>query len=264
MTDLATYNRYGEELEQRIRLKTFPLAIKMLEKEEDIPAGAQRPLRDMGHHLSLCQGFQFARRDGISIAMLLKDMWCIEPVIGYGLMAAPPEFMEGRNRYDPYPHDVATMEAGKNYAEEFPKLETGKYVGIAFAPLKTANFVPDVVMIYSDPAQLGFILLAREWKDGRNLKCPLSSHAACVYGPVPAMLTGQCQIAVPCRGDHYSAMAGDDEIIFTVPREKLEELIEGFRFIAQYGSRLPRSYKVLHEYDMAKSYEKIAQIMGYR
>jgi uncharacterized protein (DUF169 family) len=97
-------------------------------------------------------------------------------------------------------------------------LETGACAGILSAPLKSATFEPDVAMIYCDGAQLGLLLLTREWKDGYSLPCNLSSHAACVYGVIPAVLNEQCQVAIPRRGDHYSAMAGDDEIVFTVPK----------------------------------------------
>ncbi len=62
MDKLRIYRRYGEELEGRLRLKTFPLAIKFLKDEKEIPKGAQRPLKDFGHHLSLCQSLHIARR----------------------------------------------------------------------------------------------------------------------------------------------------------------------------------------------------------
>jgi len=261
MMDLYAYHDYGEELERRLRLKTFSLALKLLEKEGDIPEGAQRPMRDFGYHLDLCQSYQLSRREGMAVAILAQDMWCFEPVVGYGLMEPPDFFLEGHNRY---PHDVATLEAGSHYAREFPKLEVGKYVGVVSAPLKTTNFEPDVVMIYCDPSQLSLLLLAREWKDGYNLKCALSSHAACVYAVVPAILSGEPQVAIPCRGDHYTAMAGDDEMIFTVPNGKLDDLMAGLRFVEKSGSRLPRGYYLRPEYPLSDSYEKIAQLMGYR
>ena len=53
MAELKIYREHGEDLERRLRLKTFPLALKLLEKEQDIPEGAKRPLKDFGHHLSL-------------------------------------------------------------------------------------------------------------------------------------------------------------------------------------------------------------------
>lgn len=261
MSDIHIYREYGEELERRLRLKTFPLAVKLLEKQGDIPNGAQRPLRDFGYHLSLCQSYQFSRRDGLLMAMLKQDNWCFEPVVGYGLQEPPQYFLEGYNRY---PRDVGTLEAGRHYAEELPRLEVGKYIGVVSVPLKTANFEPDVVMIYCDSTQLSLLLLGREWKDGYSLNCRISSHAACVYAVVPALLSGECQIAIPCRGDHYSAMAGDDEIILTVPKYKLKDLMDGLKYVEETGSKLPRGYRFRPEYPLPESYEKIAQMMGYR
>jgi uncharacterized protein (DUF169 family) len=192
--------------------------------------------------------------------MVKEDHWCFEPVVGLGLGEPPAYFMEGHNRY---PKDVATLEAGKHYADEFPRLKVGQYVGMASAPLKSTNFEPDVVMVYCDASQLCLLLLGREYKDGYNLKCEISGHAACVYGVVPAIKTGECQVAVPCRGDHYRAMAGDEEMIFTVPRGKLEDLMLGLRAIEKTGSRLPVGYSFLPEYPLPESYKKIGQMMGY-
>lgn len=260
MADMDFYRKYGEELEGRIRLKTHPLALKFLENEGDIPDGARRPVKDFGYHLSQCQAFQLSRREGTTVAMLKDDMWCFEPVVGYGLGEPPKYFLEGHNRF---PQDVKTLEAGKNYAEEFPRLEVGRYIGVVSAPLRTTNFEPDVVMIYCDSAQLGLLLLGREYKEGYNLKCALSSHAACVYGVVPAIQGGECQVAIPCRGDHYHAMAGDDELIFTVPRGRLEDLMAGLRHVESTGSKLPKGYFFMPESPLPESYQKIAKMMGY-
>ena len=57
MTELQVYRDIGEELERRLRLKTFPVAVRLLHTEADIPNSATRPLADLGHHLSLCQAF---------------------------------------------------------------------------------------------------------------------------------------------------------------------------------------------------------------
>jgi uncharacterized protein (DUF169 family) len=259
MADLKVFQRYGDELERRLRLKTFPLALKLLEKKEDVPDGALRPMKDLGHHLSLCQTCQLSRRDGRHMAMFIEDHWCFVPVIAYGLGEPPDYFLQGHSRY---PKDVATLAAGRHYAEELPRLEVGKYVGIVCAPLKTADFEPDVVMIYCDSAQLNLLLLAREYKDGFNLKCALSPHAACVYGIIPAIQRGDCQVAVPCRGDHYRAVAGDDEMIFSFPKKRLDELMVGLRWIEETGSKLPQAYSVLPEYPLHESYAKIAKMMG--
>ena len=261
MVDLSIYSRYGEELERRLRLKTLPLAIKLLEQESDIPQGVPRPLEDFGHHLSLCQAFQLSRLEGQLMALLKEDMWCFEPVVGYGLAEPPEYFLQGHNRY---PNDVATLEAGAHFAQEFPRLEVGKYVGVMSAPLKTSIFEPDLIIIYCDSAQLNLLLLGREYKEGYNLKCELSAHAACVYAVVPAVQSGECQVAVPCRGDRYHAMAGDEELIFTVPRQRLKDLMAGLRHVNSTGSKLPNGYSFQPEYPLPESYEKIAKMINYR
>ncbi len=260
MTDLEVYREYGEELERRLRLKTFPLAVKLLKKGEDIPKGAIRPIRDLGCHMSLCQAYAMSRREGTLIALLTEDMWCFEPVVGYGLGEPPQYFLEGHNRF---PKDVKTLEAGRNYVSDFPCLPLGKYIGVLAAPLRTTNFEPDVVVVYCDSAQLSLLLLGREYKDGHDLKCSLSSHAACVYSVIPVIQTGECQVAIPCRGDRYTAIAGDDELIFTVPKEKLEDLMVGLRYLETTGSKLPRNYQMRREPEQPESYQKIAKMMGY-
>jgi len=72
-----------------LKLKTFVLAIELLENKKDMPFVAKRPKKDFGYHLSLCQAFAISRREGISLAMLKEDMWCFVPVIGLGLAKAP-------------------------------------------------------------------------------------------------------------------------------------------------------------------------------
>jgi len=259
MTELRTLHNYAEELERRLRPKTFPLAVKLIEKEEEIPEEAVRPLRDLGYHMPLCQAYATSRREGTLMAALKEDMFCFEPVVGYGMAEPPQYFLEGHNRF---PQDVESLEIGRNYASDFPRLPVGKYIGVISAPLKTANFEPDLVMIYCDSAQLSLLLLAREYKIGYDLKQSLSSHAACVYSVVPVMQTGECRVAIPCRGDHYNAIAGDEELVFTIPTEKLDDLMEGLRFLETTNSKLPRNYKMQREPEFPESYMEIARMVG--
>jgi len=256
---MSMYKKYAEEIERQIKPKSFPLAVKMLEKEEDIPEEAKRPKKDFGTCLSACQGFSISRSRGTALAMLKEDMWCPEPVIGYGLAEPPKYFLDGYNRY---PDGVETLEAGANWAREFPRFKVGEYVGVVSAPLMTANFEPDLVMIYCNSVQLLRLLLGIAYKDGRDVTSRLSGHAACVYGVVPAIQTGKCQVSVPCRGDRIHAGAQDDEVIFTVPKGRLEDLILGLK---QEGTgSIPLHFSMVPEHKMSVSYAKMARLMGMR
>ena len=258
--DLPAYHAYADELERRLRLKPFPIAIKLLRAGEPIPDGLTRPMRDLHRHLALCQALEMSRRDGTPIAMEREDMWCPEPVIGFGLQEPPEYFMQGNNRY---PRDVSSQAAGRIYAEELPKLPTGPYSAVLSAPLGRTPFEPDVITIYCIPAQLSTLLLALEYRGGHNLNCSLSSHAACVYGIVPVLLNRRAQVAIPCRGDRYSAMAEDDEMLLTVTPEELEGLVTGLRHLEKTGTVYPKGYRMRLEYPLPEAYKTMADIMGY-
>jgi uncharacterized protein (DUF169 family) len=225
MTTIAEFNSYGEELEKLVRLKTAPIAVKMLQKEADIPKEAIRPKRDRGHHLAQCQAFALTRRKGETIAMLKEDNWCWAPLIGYGLVEPFNE-----KTVSPMYYIVENMKAAKRMRKTFPRLEYGKYIGILTAPLKTASFKPDLILIYSNNAQLRNLLLAIKYKEGRLVKSEFDPIDSCVYSVVPVIEGGDYRITLPDPGDYERAMAEEDEIILSVPAAKLEELMTGLRF----------------------------------
>ena len=232
MTTLEEINRYGDDLERLLLLRTSPIAIKMLEQEKDIPEGAIRPKRDRGVHLAQCQAFAMSRRQRATVAILKEDNWCWGPLIGFGLVEPPDFFLEGQIFY---PHMVASLEAAKNLAKTFPRLEYGKYIGILSAPLKNAHFEPDLVMIYSNTAQLRSLLLAIKYKEGYQVTSTFDPIDSCIFSVVPVILTGQCQITLPDPGDYERALAREDEIIFSVSRDKLEDLMLGLNHFEERG-----------------------------
>jgi len=95
VTTLDELRRAGEALEKTLLLRTLPLAVKLLENEDDIPEGAMRPKKDRGVHLAQCQAFAMSRREGATVAVLKEDNWCWAPLIGYGLVEPPDIFLEG-------------------------------------------------------------------------------------------------------------------------------------------------------------------------
>lgn len=256
---LSLFNEYGVGIEKRLRLKSCPLAVKMLKKDEDIPGGAKSPVRDFGYHLATCQALSISRREGTTIRMLKEDMWCSESVVGLGLAQPNQYFLEGHTKF---PESAKNLRAGSNWAHEFPRLEAGKYIGIVSAPLATANFEPDLVIIYCDSSQLTHVLRALMWSDGHDITCRLSGHGACVYAIVPVMQNRQCQVTVPCGGDHSYAMCQDDEMIFSVPKERLEDLMSGLRFFDESGSGLFKKFALMPEPLIRESYMELGRMLG--
>ncbi|MFC1920454.1 DUF169 domain-containing protein [Chloroflexota bacterium] len=209
MTTIAEYQEYGEEIERLLLLRTSPIAVKMLQKEEDIPEGAYRPKRDDGVHLAQCQAFTMSRRKRKTVAMLKEDNWCFAPIIGWGLVEKPdPEQVMGAI---------------------FPCFDYGKYIGIVTAPLKTADFMPDMILVYSNPMQLRLMMGASQTREERILTSEFYSIDSCIYSIVPVMETGKCRITLPDPGEYERAMTTEDEIIFSVPADTVGRMVEGLK-----------------------------------
>ncbi|MFC1951662.1 DUF169 domain-containing protein [Chloroflexota bacterium] len=260
MTTLKEYNNYGEEIKQRLLLRTYPIAVKLLEKEEDIPEGAIRPKNNHGIHLGLCQGFTMSRREHKMVAMLKEDHWCYVPVVAFG-MAENPDFILDGNM--DFPGRVASLEAARHLAEISPRLEMGRCIGVLSAPLETAIFEPDVVVIYCNTGQLRCLLVGIRYKEGYVVTTRLEPGGACVQAIVPVMQSGECQVTVPCGGDRRHALAQDDEMIFSLPVDRLEDLVLGLRHFDEHGFGYEDFCPDLRpEYPMGEAYYKVGRMIG--
>jgi uncharacterized protein (DUF169 family) len=260
MKSVGDLNGCGEELERRLQLRTSPIAIKMLEKEKDIPKGAMRPKRDLGLHLGLCQAFAKSRREKVAVAMLKEDNWCYVPVIALGL-AEPPDFYLGG--YTNFPSRIEDLEAAKNAAKTFPRLDYGKYIGVVSAPLRTANFEPDLLVVYCNSAQLTSLLTGMKYREGYVVTARLDPGGACVHSTVPVLKSGECHVTVPCGGDRNRALAQDNELIFSLPTNRLEDLMIGLRHFDEIGFGYSHYAPDMRpEYPLPEVYVKVGKMLG--
>jgi uncharacterized protein (DUF169 family) len=215
VTTIKEFNRCGEELEKILLLRTSPVAVKMLEKEADIPEGAMRPKKDHNYHLAQCQAFAVSRRDGKTIAMLKEDHWCPAALMAYGIVPLP----DGQNPPSMHPYEC---------------FEYGKYIGILTAPLKNATFKPDVVIIYSNTAQLRSILFAMKPEDIPQVNGRFFPPS-CAHAVVNPMLKGGYWVVIPDPGEYQRALCDEGEMMFAVPADKLPELLVGMEKFKEFG-----------------------------
>jgi uncharacterized protein (DUF169 family) len=208
MTTLSEYNKYGEDLERILILRSSPIAVKMLEKEGDIPKEAIRPKKDRGYHLTQCQAFAMSRREGTTVAMLKEDHWCPTAVMAYGLVERP--------------------ESVKKWSHPYDCFEYGKYIGIVTAPLKSATFLPDVVIIYAKPAQLRGLLLSMKIEDVPEVKGHFFPPS-CGWSVVNPMKSGQYWVVMPDPGEYQRALTEEGDMMFSVPQVKMPVMMAGLR-----------------------------------
>ncbi|MBN1367051.1 MAG: DUF169 domain-containing protein [Dehalococcoidales bacterium] len=230
MTTVKEYKEYGKVLENLLHLQTAPIAVKMLKNEKDIPKGAIRPKRDRGYHLAQCQAFALTRRNRETIAMLLEDNWCWGPMFAYGLTKKPDIFVKGNIHY---PAFISTLEGSKKLFRNDAAFKPGSHIGILSAPLGTASFKPDVVLIYCNPTQLRALLLSVLYKNGDTVTQEFKPFGSCVHPVVPVIQNGGYSITLPDAGEFQRALVREDELIFSASGDKIADLITGVKHLEE-------------------------------
>jgi uncharacterized protein (DUF169 family) len=240
-SELNHLNKFGDELETFLVLRTSPIAVKMLEEEAEIPKEAFRPKRDGGYHIAQCQAFGMSRREGKAVAMLKEDHWCPTALMAYGMVEKP-----------------ASMGA---WAESFMSFETGKYIGILTAPLKSATFIPDVTLIYLNPAQLRGVLMPIMF-GGQSQVTTHLMLPSCGHAVVDPIKTGNYCVVLPDPGEYQRALAAEEEMILAIPHQKMEGFMAGLkRGGKMYSHR--EQYMAMHpDFEQPQFYKDMFKAWG--
>lgn len=232
--DSLTMNKSASaELNEMLRLRYEPVAVKLVADKAEIPDDALYPLRDFGKHMALCQAFAMARRDRKTVYTDKMTEWCWNPLIGFGLVECP----EGSQPFEIVCKNlgISDVEKAREFFAKFPTLEYGKYEGILSAPLGECAAAPDVVLIYCNNAQLRSMLWAIKGITGKIVSTEMDAIDSCVYSCVVPIKTGEYRVTLPDIGEYERAGAGEDEVILSVPGHRLGELLDGLRPFYERG-----------------------------
>jgi len=226
----------SQALDSYVRPQTFPVAIRMIRSTGEIPEKARIPKRDLGYPMAVCQGIALARRYGWLIAMGKEDMLCPLGALTLGFLPAREKFLDGSF---PIPFWVKDQAVRAKMAQGLLQLEVGEYTHMVAAPIHRANFEPQVIIVYGNPAQLARMIQAAIYGAGEPVTSSSAGGFACGQEITAAILTNQCQFIVTGGGDRVIAQAQDHEAAFAIPMSKAEAVVEGLEGTHRAGMRYP-------------------------
>jgi uncharacterized protein (DUF169 family) len=251
----------SRELKEMLLLRYEPIAVKMVKNEEEIPSDAIRPRRDMKKHLALCQTFALTRRDKKTVYMDKHDHWCWNPLIGLGHV----ECREGSEAFDVVCRfiGIPDIDAARSFFAQFPRLPYNEYIGIVSAPLCSASFEPELLLVYCNNAQLRSLVWAAKRQTGKLVETQLDAIDSCIYACVPPLTNREYRVTLPDVGEYERAMAGEDEIIFSVPGGRIEELLVGMRAFYERGMGYAHhSRDMLYDFPRPEFYNALFEMWG--
>ncbi len=246
-----------ETLKTYINPPTPPLAIKLVPPGEELPGNAKIPSLHFKNRLTICQCFNMVRYSGITIALGKEDQSCAAGSIILGFKEPISYFKEGNLVAGMY---AANHEIGAVMEENLERFPAGKYIYLLVAPLSRANFEPDLINIYGNPAQMARLVQAAHYNSGRAVQSSFTGRAECAHALVRTMESGDYQLLLLCNGERVFAHAQDFEMSFTFPLARADELISGLAESHKNGIRYPVPFWVNYRAVFPPSIAKIDEI----
>ncbi|MBU2514348.1 dephospho-CoA kinase [bacterium] len=237
------------KMEQLLRLKSFPIAFKMLEKKEmldEIPF-----IRRPGKKVSLCQLITQVRNFDWTVGADVEDF--IGPVCPsiIGLSKLPEVgFYDGTFRNIVW---TKTKKDAIKFEKSIPRLPTGKFEAVIMAPLVYNPFDPDIVLIYANPAQMMLLINALQFEDYEVMEFSCVGESSCSDAIVRCYESGKPSLTIPCYGERRYGHAQDEDLVMAVPTDKIEKAVKGLEALYRRGIRYPISYAGA-ESDLSSAY----------
>ena len=253
MTDLKEVE---QALNTFVRPLTFPLAIKMLKSEEEIPEKTRRPFQQMKKKVAICQGIGMARKLGWAVAMGKEDMQCSLGAAPFGFFKNIDFYNEGNLAEGMF---TATKEAGKREEDLVDRFEHGLYSHILVAPLSRTAFEPDLLMMYGNPAQIMRLIQGALYNEGGAIQSSAMGRLGCA-AIITVMKNDECRYLVPGNGDRIFGMTQDHEMTFMIPTSKIDSVLDGLAKTHKAGIRYPITSFFNFEAGFPPSYQEQMKI----
>ena len=232
---MADLKEVAQALNTYIRPLTFPLAIKMLKSEAEIPEKTRRPFQQMKIKVAICQGVGMARKLGWAVAMGKEDMQCALGAAPFGFFKDIDFFNKGNIAAGMF---TASKEIGKKEEDLIDRFEHGLYSHILVAPLNRAAFEPDLLMVYGNPAQIMRLIQGALYNEGGAVSSSSMGRLGCAT-IITVVNKDECRYVVPGNGDRVFGMTQDYEMAFMIPASKTDAVLDGLANTHKAGVRYP-------------------------
>jgi uncharacterized protein (DUF169 family) len=235
--EMGKWGSLTKQVERFLRLKTFPVAMKLLEDPEELKRN--KWVRKLDRKATLCQLITKVRTFDWTVGATAEDLFGHACSAMLGLTERPPEVMDGTFRSLVW---VKTKEDGKKYEQSIPTIPTGKFKAVMLAPLLYDPFDPDIILIYANPAQMILLINSIQFENYERLQFFCVGESSCSDAIAQCYLTNKLALAIPCYGERRYGHAQDDELVMALPPDMLGKVVKGLLELYKRGVRYPISY----------------------
>ncbi|MBI5249403.1 MAG: DUF169 domain-containing protein [Desulfomonile tiedjei] len=230
------WSEWTRGMERFLRLKTFPVGLKLLSDSDSL---SNNPwIRKPPEKLSLCQLITIARTFDWTVGGTAEDLATPGCASILGLSQLPEFVTDGTMR------NVVWLEKKEDAAlceSVMQRIPFGKYKAFMLAPTAYDPFVPDIVLIYGNPAQMSLMVNAIQYDRFERLVFYSVGESSC------SDVIGRCfvdrvpALSIPCYGERRFGHAADDELAIGLPAEDCARILTNLETLYKKGVRYPIS-----------------------
>lgn len=230
------WSEWTRKMEHFLRLKTFPVGLKMLEDPEAL--SKNKWLRRPPEKLSLCQLITIVRTFDWTVGGTAEDLVTPGCASVLGLSELPEFITSGSMRnivWLEHREDAARCEA------IIQRIPYGTYKAFMLAPTAYDPFIPDLVLIYGNPAQMSLMVNAIQYDRFERLVFYSVGETSC------SDVIGRCfvdqvpALSIPCYGERRFGHAADDELAIGLPAKECPRILRNLETLYKKGIRYPIS-----------------------
>ncbi|MHA1671110.1 MAG: DUF169 domain-containing protein [Promethearchaeota archaeon] len=250
---IKDYQKTGQKFYDKLRLLTFPVAIKYFKDESEIPnkIGIIRPSK-INQRITLCQAYTITRRWGRDVVMTFEDNHCITSSFVNEWAPMPSkEILKSQIISKYHKNARAELNIQLEFAKNFKKEDREKIkgnIGFISSPLNKTCVIPDVILCYGNPAQITHIIHALTY-EGRNLitdQAFMGYGESCLLGVLTTFLKNKPQIVLPGEGDRTYGMTTENEMAIGLPPDKLFYIMKNlFKSADKFNFGMPSKFMIL-------------------
>jgi uncharacterized protein (DUF169 family) len=221
-------------LKTELSLRTDPIAFRRLDSVDeldDIPSAVR-----WSQGCTFCQIPFLARVQGMTVAVAGEDKMNGRCKRLHALLPTTEQGMETEARALSRTWMPSFEEAMKQQ-QDYPLIPPGK--AIVVGPLVKAEFEPQVISVYGNPAQIMMVMCGMQKIRYERFHFSFIGEGACVDSIGQCYVSGKASLAIPCYGERAMGQVCDDEIVIALHPDELGIALDGLEKLREIGFKYP-------------------------
>ncbi len=231
---LSKLKELSSKLQALLKLESQPVAVKLVKESSEIK-GFKTP-GEMKVKLAVCQTLAMSWRYGWSVAVTNEECACQVAKVIFGWLKVDLETFASAFLKCGFFKDMCAAIKGVKSSLEECNICPDSCFAVASTPMSKAPWLPDVVLMYCNPAQSQLLALGYSYINGDSVEIKYSGkHASCGYAIAKTFSSKKPVLVPPGGGDKVFAACDPGHVIFALPPSLLEGVVEGIEHVRQAG-----------------------------